>query len=71
MTDLAADQNARIDALEIHLTHQDRLISELNDVVAAQWRKIDVLERQIGHLRAALEMGGQHRDGPEPPPPHY
>jgi SlyX protein len=67
MTDLAA----RLDTLEAHFAHQDRVITELNEVVTAQWRKIERLERQVLHLRDALQSQGPSRDAPEPPPPHY
>lgn len=67
MTDLAT----RLDTLEAHFAHQDRVIAELNEVVTTQWRKIDRLERQVLHLRDALQAQGPARDAPEPPPPHY
>ena len=63
--------SARIDALEIVVAHQERLIAELNDVVRGQWRKIDALERQITLLREEFQNSGTPRDAPEPPPPHY
>jgi len=62
---------ARIDALETHIAHQDRTVAELNDMVAAQWRKIDALERQIARLREEFLNLSQPREAPEPPPPHY
>ena len=29
---------ARIDALEIRVAHQDKIIADLSDMIAAQWR---------------------------------
>ena len=71
MSNPSPDYSARLDALEAHFAHQDRLIAELNDVVTAQWRKIDVLERYVARLRDDLQTAGPQRDGIEPPPPHY
>lgn len=71
MTDGFPDHSARLDALEAHFSHQDRLISELNDVIAAQWLKIDMLERRILRLSDELQSITPQRDAPEPPPPHY
>ncbi|CAJ0883451.1 hypothetical protein AMST5_03433 [freshwater sediment metagenome] len=62
---------SRIDALEIMIAHQERSLAELNEVVASQWRKIDVLDRQILQLREELQSIAPARDAPEPPPPHY
>jgi len=53
MTHLDAD-TGRLEAVEIRLAHQDKMISDLNDVITAQWRKIDLLERQLGRLREEL-----------------
>ena len=61
----------RLDALEMRIAHQDSTIAELNDVITAQWRKIDLLERQIALLREEFQNLSTARDGPEPPPPHY
>ena len=50
----------------------DRIIADLNDMVVAQWRKIDSLERRVGELRDEFDAAALSRaDGREPPPPHY
>ncbi|MDE2361354.1 MAG: SlyX family protein [Hyphomicrobiales bacterium] len=61
---------ARIEALEVRSAHQEKLIADLNDVVAAQWRKIDALQKQLALLRETFEAVdfGKTID---PPPPHY
>lgn len=64
-------ETGRIEAIEIRLAHQDKMISDLNDVITAQWRKIDLLERQLGMLREELQTLEPQRQSPEPPPPHY
>ena len=47
----AATAEARIQALEAACAHQDRMIAELSDVVAAQWKRIDALTREVLRLR--------------------
>ncbi|KAF2988941.1 SlyX family protein [Methylocystis sp. MJC1] len=71
MSDERSDYAARLDTLETLIAHQDRTIAELNDVITSQWRKIDILERQVAQLREEFQNLGASRDTPEPPPPHY
>ena len=62
----------RIPNLEARIAEQDRVIADLNDMVVAQWRKIDSLDRRVGELRDEFEAAALARpDGREPPPPHY
>jgi uncharacterized coiled-coil protein SlyX len=63
--------SSRLDALETQVAHQERIITELNDALTAQWRKIDALERQVGKLLEEIQSAGAPRDASEPPPPHY
>jgi SlyX protein len=60
----------RLEDLEIRVMHQDKIISDLNDVITAQWKKIETLERQLRRLDEevqALDMP----DTPIQKPPHY
>ena len=64
------DQTARIEDLETRLAHQEKTISDLNEMVLAQWRKIEALERQVTRL------GNEMQDVsvssvPVDTPPHY
>jgi len=72
MTEIAA-LAARIDALEIRLSHQDRIIEDLNVTVTAQWQEIEKLSRQIVQLGDQVQevRNSAAGEGPEPPPPHY
>jgi SlyX protein len=67
----APSDSARLDALEIRIAHQDATIADLNEVITTQWRRIDVLERQVAMLREEFQNSIPQREGPEPPPPHY
>lgn len=69
MTDSA--DSARIDALEMRVAHQDRALAELNEMIVAQWRTIETLERDARLLREALLELGPFPNRHEPPPPHY
>ena len=62
---------SRLDALEMRIAHQDRMMADLNEVITAQWRKIEFLERQFARLREEVQTADGPRDGVEPPPPHY
>jgi SlyX protein len=62
----------RIGELEIRIAHQDKVIGELNDVVTAQWKKLEILERQLRRLGEEVEAMDAG-DGPaaNQKPPHY
>lgn len=63
----------RIDELEIKLSFQEQVISELNEVVTAQNARVAALERTLQQLQERLESSGPETGDaqPEPPPPHY
>jgi uncharacterized coiled-coil protein SlyX len=68
----AEEHHGRMADLERRIAEQDRVIADLNDMVVAQWRKIDSLERRLGELREEFDASAAGRpDGSEPPPPHY
>ncbi len=64
-------QTLRIVDLEVRVAHQDKALAELNEMVTAQWRKIDALERMLKHLHKAFQELDAPQGGAEPPPPHY
>ena len=69
-----ADANARIDALEVRIAYQDRIIEDLNASVTEQWRQIDDLTKQVARMADRLQQVEQNAPSsgePEPPPPHY
>ena len=68
----ADETEAKVTDLERRIAEQERVIADLNDMVVAQWRKIDSLERRLGELRDEFDAAALSRpDGREPPPPHY
>ena len=73
MRRMADDEAAiRLAELELRIAEQDKVIADLNEMVVAQWRKIDALERRLGELREEFDAATAGRaDAPEPPPPHY
>jgi SlyX protein len=73
MTDHDAVQ-ARIEALEVRVAYQDKVIEDLNQTVIDQWKKIDGLRRQLNEVLDRVQEVEDHAGGPsapEPPPPHY
>jgi SlyX protein len=62
----------RIDELEMRISHQDKAIADLNDVVTSQWKKLEAMERQLRRLGEELEAQ-QSSEAPaaNQKPPHY
>jgi len=70
----APDIHQRLDELETHVTHQDSIIDDLNEVSLQQWAEIKKLNEQIEFLKGKIEAAQEAMDSddsPEPPPPHY
>jgi SlyX protein len=61
----------RIQNLEIRMAHQDQTIADLNDVITAQWKKLDALERQLKRLSEELQTMDQVDVPANQKPPHY
>ena len=69
-----ADDNARLEALETRIAHQERAIEDLNTTVTEQWKHIDALNKQIARFADRLQQIEDNAPSPgadEPPPPHY
>lgn len=65
---------SRLEALEIRVAHQERMIDDLNQTITAQWKDIDRLKREVERLTdrvANAELAIGPDPGDEPPPPHW
>lgn len=47
--------NTTIDDLETLITHQDKQIQELNDVVTKQWSEIDALKKYMLMTKSKIQ----------------
>ena len=66
------DDPSRLDVLEMRVAHQDTTIDDLSATVAAQWRKIDALTRDMQQLTDRLQdLSRRDHRVSEAPPPHY
>jgi SlyX protein len=66
--------SARLDDLEIRITHLERSVQELSDVLIRQQKELDrILERNqiLADRLATLEDPGETPMAPAEPPPHY
>ena len=61
----------RIEELEIRFVHQEQVVAELNEMITAQWKRIEGLESHLKRLHEELQNMDQPRGGPEQKPPHY
>jgi SlyX protein len=65
---------SRIEALEIARAHQERTVEDLSEALAAQWKQIEALNRQVARLADQVQEAQAAAGGgevPDPPPPHY
>ena len=61
------NHESQLNDLQERYAYLERLVDELNGVVASQGK---LLDRVIGELRAMAERA-QPRGGAQEPPPHY
>lgn len=63
---------SRIDALEMRLAEQERVVDDLNAAVTAQWDALDGLTRRLARaLDRLADAESRLPHDPEKPPPHY
>ena len=64
----------RVEALEMSRAHQERAIEDLSEALAAQWKQLEALNRQVARLADQVQEAQSQAGGgevPDPPPPHY
>ena len=68
-----SDHNTRIAELESHAAHQARVIEELSEQLAEQWKIVEKLQnKQEKLIERFLALEAQSTDAPqETKPPHY
>lgn len=66
------DLDLRLRELETRAAHQELTISELSDMITAQWKKIEALERQLRRMGEELEsLATGDTPAANQKPPHY
>ncbi|QDL94126.1 SlyX family protein (plasmid) [Paroceanicella profunda] len=67
------DTTQRLTDLEIHVAHQEMVITELSETVSRQWSEIDMLKRSLTRLVERLNDRADSGDAPpaHQPPPHW
>jgi SlyX protein len=61
----------RIDELEMRAADHERTIAELSDLVTAQWKKTEALERQLERYAEELQAISAGDAPQDRKPPHY
>lgn len=64
----------QITDFEIQLTHQQRQVDELNELVYRQQQEIDALAIELRQIKEQLQLAIPSlvsENGEEDPPPHY
>jgi uncharacterized coiled-coil protein SlyX len=60
---------ARLTEVEIKITHQERLVEELNQVVIEQRAEIDEMRKRLARFEKILS--NLNEEAVNEPPPHY
>jgi len=71
---MCEDLKARVQVLEELLAHRDGEVQDLSDMVNAQWKRIDLLERNVERTKdriVALEDDVDGGPQADQKPPHW
>ena len=71
---MMTDHDEKIAALEIKLSHQEKQISDLSDMVTEQWKLIEKLGGLLSKADARIESLENNAPAPsllDEKPPHY
>lgn len=66
-----ADVDKRLTDLEVKASFTEDLVDHLNDLVARQQQRIELLIREVGKLKDRAPEPGVARDARDDLPPHY
>ncbi len=61
----------RITELETRIAHQDRAIADLNEMITAQWKKLEAMERQLRRFGEEISSLEGNEAPANQKPPHY
>jgi len=61
----------RITELETKISHQEKLLDELNEVVTGQWRDLDILKKKFVLLNEMIQQLDTKNAEADAPPPHF
>lgn len=69
---MSAELEARIEALEMTVAHQDQAIEDMNRVILDQQAEIDEMKIRMSQALDRIQtVESQMPDEPDAPPPHY
>ena len=61
----------KLESIEIIIAHHDKIISEMNDVILTQWKKLDVVEKKLMQLHEDIKSMNDDQEMSDQRPPHY
>ena len=69
---MSQDMEARIEALEMTIAHQDQAIEDMNRVILDQQAEIDEMKIRMSQALDRIQtVESQMPEEPDAPPPHY
>lgn len=69
---MSAELEARIEALEMTIAHQDQAIEDMNRVILDQQAEIDEMKIRMSQALDRIQtVESQMPEEPDAPPPHY
>ncbi|GDX39696.1 hypothetical protein LBMAG20_19110 [Methylocystaceae bacterium] len=61
----------KLESLEVIIAHHDKIMSEMNEVIVSQWKKIDAFEKKLMELHEDINSMNGVQELRDQRPPHY
>jgi uncharacterized coiled-coil protein SlyX len=61
----------KLESIEVIIAHHDKIMSEMNEVILAQWKRIDTVEKKLMQLHEDINLINGGQDLTDQRPPHY
>ena len=61
----------KLESIEVIIAHHDKIMSEMNEVILAQWKRIDTVEKKLMQLHEDINLINGGHDLTDQRPPYY
>ena len=61
----------KLESMEVIIAHHDKIMSDMNEVILSQWKRIDAVEKKLLQLHEDINCMNGGQELRDQRPPHY